>query len=111
VLNPLWTGHARLHTVWLLATNSLVCLIALGILWRGAREDLRRRIQLAATLVACVLGGFFIAAATQAFYGGSLADSNDAALRFGPFNANLAAFSILLVVLGIASVLTRRPEV
>jgi hypothetical protein len=29
ILKPHWIGHARLHTVWLLTTNSLVSGIAL----------------------------------------------------------------------------------
>ena len=33
VANPLWPGHARLHTVWLISTNSLVAMIALALLW------------------------------------------------------------------------------
>ena len=33
VFNPLWVGHARLHTVWLIASNSILSLMALWILW------------------------------------------------------------------------------
>ena len=111
IFNPLWTGHARLHTVWLISTNALVCMIALGLLWRRNNRDLRSRALLASGLVACCLGGFFIAAATQALDGGSLSDTNGVAITFGPFDANLAVFSVHLGLLVVASLLLRRPTI
>jgi len=110
VLNPLWTGHARLHTVWLLATNSLVSLVALWILWRPPRESARRAVLLAASLVGSVLAGFFVAAATQSVYGGALTDPNGVAITAGPVDANLALFSVLLCLVVSAFVLARKPD-
>ena len=35
-INPGWPGHARLHLVWLVATNTLVSTFGLWTLWRPA---------------------------------------------------------------------------
>lgn len=92
VANPLWPGHARLHTVWLISTNSLVALIALALLW--LRPATVEKAQLAAALVGAILIGFFIAGATQSLYGGGFTDPGGITLQLGPFDANLAAFSL-----------------
>jgi len=107
VLNPLWIGHARLHTVWLLATNCLVSLIALRILWR-ASEPKRESIRMGAALVGSILIGFFVAAVTQSAYEGSLTDPNGIAITAGPIDANLAAFSALACLVAAALVLARK---
>jgi hypothetical protein len=110
VLNPLWTGHARLHTVWLLATNALVALIAIGVLWRPSGRPLRASVRLAGALVGAILAGFFAAAATQSVYGGSLTDPNGVAMTAGPIDANLAVFSVHLCLVGVALWLVRNPS-
>ena len=110
VLNPLWPGHARLHTVWLLTTNSLVAVAALWILWRPLDGYLRRAIRLAGTLVGAVLGGFFVAGSTRALYDGSFTDVPDLARTVGGVDANLAVFSLHLVLLALSLALTRKPE-
>jgi len=107
VFHPEWTGHARLHTVWLLGSNSLVCLVALFWMWRARAEEIPRAIGLGITLVACVLAGFFIAAGTQALYGGSLTDLGDDGPKPGGVNPNLAAFSVHACILGVALYLLR----
>ena len=107
VLNPNWTPHARLHTVWLISTTSLVALVALWQLWRPAGGDLRRAIRLAGTLIGAVLAGFFIAGATRGLYGGAFADPNAAAGTVAGLNANVAAFALHLCLVAIALALTR----
>jgi hypothetical protein len=109
VLNPLWPGHARLHTVWLLTTTSLVALVALWQLWRPSGGELRRAIRLAGTLVGTVLAGFFVAGATQALYDGSFTDPNGGGRTVAGFDANVAAFSLHLCLLAAALALTRKP--
>ena len=109
VLNPLWTGHARLHTVWLIATNSLVSLIALGLLWLEPARSYRGSLFLSAGLVGAVLFGFLVAAATQPVYGGALTDPNGVALTFGPLDANLAVFSTFFFFVLAAIGLARKP--
>ena len=108
VLNPLWIGHARFHTVWLLATNSLVSLAALGVLWWPSALSFRHAVLFGADLVCTVLSGFFVAAATQFAYDGSLTDPNGVAVAFGPVDANLATFSILFCLLILAVVIVRK---
>ena len=100
--NPLWSAHARLHTVW-------VGLLALGILWRGAQQPARGAVLLASALVGAVLLGFFVAAATQSMYGGALTDPNGIPFQVGPLDANLAGFSVLAVLLAVAVGAVWRP--
>jgi len=102
VANPLWPGHARLHTVWLLCTNSLVMWIALAVLWSDIQAPTQRAVLLASALVGSVLFGFFAAAASQSAYGGSLTDPNGIPFRIGGLDANLAVFSAWGVVLAVA---------
>jgi hypothetical protein len=77
VLNPLWPGHARLHTVWLITTNSLIAMASLWLLWRPPQGELQKAIRLAGTLVGAILIGFFVAGSTQGLYGGALTDVDD----------------------------------
>jgi hypothetical protein len=109
VLNPLWSSHARLHTVWLISTNALVSLTALALMWRPGLAVPRNSVLLAGTLVGAVLVGFFVAGATQSFYGGAFTDSNGVGVTIGPTDANLAAFGVLLAVVAAALVFAREP--
>ena len=97
--NPSWPAHARLHTVWLVCTSSSLALLALFLLWSRSRELTRDRVCLAAALLGTVLGGFFVAGATQGLYGGAFTDPNGVAVRIGPLDANLAGFSVMAVIL------------
>ena len=99
VTNPLWTGHARLHTVWLIVTNSMIAILALGLMWRELKVA---SVRAGAILTAAPLVGFFIAAGTQSFYGGSFTDPNGVALRVGFLDANLAVFSLWMGVILVA---------
>jgi hypothetical protein len=109
ILNPLWTAHARLHTVWLISTNALVSLVALSLMWRPGQASHRNSVLLAAMLVGAVLSGFFIASVTQSLYGGSFSDPNGVAITVGPFDANLAVFSLLFILV-VAGALLARPS-
>ena len=66
VLNPEWPGHARLHEVWQILTNSTIGMLCLWKLWRHG--DLR--LPIAVSLL--ILGGFLLAWLTQDLYGGSM---------------------------------------
>ena len=110
VLNPLWTGHARLHTMWLISTNSLIALLALLLLWRERGKVSRGSVLLSATLVGSVLLGFFFAAATLSLYGGSLSDPNGIPTRILSLDANLFGFGILAIILVASIGLCARPS-
>jgi len=104
LMNPLWPAHARMHTAWLLATNSMVAGLALLLIWR--RRD-PSTLLLGAALVAAPLLGFFVAAATRASYGGAFTDANGIAFTAGPLDANLAAFGLCLAAVGVGAALAR----
>ena len=106
--NPLWPGHARLHMVWLVCTNSLIALLALAVLWRAPQQPKSAPILLAAARVGAVLLGFFVAAATQGAYAGTLTDPNGIPFHIGPLDANLAAFSVCAALLAVGVVLGRK---
>lgn len=108
VLNPLWPGHARLHTVWLLTTTSLVSVVALWLLWRPVADHLRRAIRLAGALIGAVLAGFFVAGSTQALYDGSFTDPNGVGRTVAGLDANLAVFTLHAFLLTVSLVLARR---
>lgn len=97
--NPSWPAHARLHTVWLVVTNSLLALLALGLLWRRPQQPTRAGVFLATALLGSVLLGFFLAAATQSAYGGAFTDPNGIPFRVGPLDANLVGFAVMALVL------------
>ncbi|MDJ0785996.1 MAG: hypothetical protein QNK05_04270 [Myxococcota bacterium] len=115
LLNPLWPGHARLHTAWLLSTNSLISLLALFVLWHRPADTLQPSVQssvrLAAALVGAILLGFFVAAAGQSTYAGSLTDPNGVTQRVGPFDANVFSFSVLVCLVLASLWLVRGREV
>jgi len=97
VLHPQWTPHARLHMVWLIATNSALAVMALYFLWLH-RGDRALGARLAGLLGLCALGGFWIAAATMPLYGGALKDVGGVPLVLG-LDGNLLAFSSALLLL------------
>ena len=109
LLHELWTGHARLHTAWLISSNSLLSVIALWVMWRGPRASTPEGTLLGAAIMAAILGGFLIAAATRSLYGGSFADASGVPPIAGVLDGNLLAFSILFLLLIVAVVLARRP--
>ena len=111
ILNSLWTGHARLHTVWLISSNSLLSLLALWVLWRGPRAGTREGVKTGAAIMVAILGGFLIAAAFSPLYAGSFADPNGIPLIAGVVDANLLVFSALFVLVIAAVALVRRPAV
>ncbi len=107
LLNSAWPPHARVHEVWLLATGAGVGSVALRLIW------IRPQLVLAAILTACILGGFFVAAATAPLYGGVLVDPATAHLmpnndRLFGIPANLFAFSLAFIILLLGLALAHR---
>lgn len=94
-LHPEWTPHARMHLVWLVVTNCAVALVALRYVWRAPWS--KTSVSLAGVLSLCVLGGFFVSAATHPLYGGALHDPGGVP-PVGAVDANLLGFAIALAL-------------
>lgn len=97
VFHPEWTGHARMHMVWLLGTNSTLAVVALYFLWLY-KENSSFGITLTGILGSCVFGGFMLSAATSSLYGGALSDQGGVPPIFG-LDANIVGFSAGLLML------------
>ncbi|WP_188237810.1 hypothetical protein [Sphingopyxis sp. LK2115] len=97
VFNPDWPGHAKLHDVWQLATNSVFSAAAAYLAW--TRPDLRMAARLG--LVAPI--AFLAAYLTMDLYGGSMVNSDGTELKFGSVNASLVMMLIVSGILGFLS--------
>lgn len=94
VFNPDWTGHARLHEVWQLATHFGLSIFSLFLIWRYQRLMSALFIQL------MLNGGFLTAYALQSLYDGTMRHSNGSELLIGGVNpamAVMAGMSLALV--------------
>ena len=94
IFNPDWPGHAKLHDVWQLLTNSTFAAAAVFLAW--TRADLRLAARLGLVAPAAFLISFF----TMDLYGGSMVNSDGTELRFGSVNASLVMMLIVSAVLG-----------
>lgn len=97
-LHPQWPPHARMHLVWLVVTSCAVGLVALRFVWRTPWS--RASASLAGLLSLCVLGGFFLSAATHPLYAGALHDPGGVP-PVGPVDANLLAFTVALALVAV----------
>lgn len=94
VFNPAWPGHARLHEVWQLVTNSA---LAAGVLWLvWAKGSVRP----AALIGLAVVGGFLIAWALSGAYGGTMVHPDGSELLIA--GVNPAVGVMVLAALGLA---------
>lgn len=86
-----WTGHARLHTAWQLAMQTMFAITAFVFAWR-------HKVVEAAIINMIILAGFFIAGFLDAIgaYDGAFTDMTDGSTMIAGIDANLLAFSILL---------------
>jgi len=100
VLNPQWPGHARLHEVWQLTTNISLGLVALWLTWK------EQRVQMAAVISICVMGGVLVAHMTEGLYGGTILSGNISKTVLG---LELAAFvAVLVILLSVVAVVLQR---
>ncbi len=111
VFNAAWPPHARLHEVWLLATGTLIALVALYLIW-FYQNNRALGITLASVLMSCVLGGFFVAAVTAPLYGGTLIDPSTAHMMPNQdmalgIPANVFVFGLAFILLMIGTVIAR----
>lgn len=104
VFDPLWPPHARLHEVWQLSTNSAIGLLSLWLAWS------RREVVLASVLAVLVTGGFLVAFAGRALYGGSMVLSDGTEKMVLGLNLGVVGFVAVLMMSLTAVVLDRRAQ-
>ena len=109
IYSPLWSGHARFHTFWLLSSSSLLSLFSIFLLWKGSQAGTREGTLTAAAIVGALLGGFFSATIFRPIYDGTFSDVEIATGVARSFDPNLVAFSILAIVLAAGVASARRP--
>ena len=104
--NPLWDAHARNHLVWMIASNFLIFVLAMYLLWFKNME------LLAALLSLCMLIGYDISALTMPLYEGvSLGEGGVEPNPFG-IPINLIPFNTMLLIqlVSLGLVLRRRKD-
>ncbi len=106
VLNDHWPGHARFHTVWLLAITALLSLLSLNFIWRKSADHIHN-LKFASVIGIIILTSFMIALLTLGSYGGALADP-DHQIKILSFDANVFVFSCALVLQIIATIIVWR---
>lgn len=96
LFHPDWTPHARFHLVWLLALGAALAAYVVFSVWvLAARQpEVLRHVSL---LGLFVLGGFFVAVASQTTFGGALSDLETPPSIIG-FDANVFAFTVAIVL-------------
>jgi hypothetical protein len=73
--NPAWTGHARFHLVWQVATVVLMSLLEVALIWwPGPYEE--QRFYLTVIVTSIPLLAFLIALIGRKAYDGALSDPN-----------------------------------
>lgn len=97
VFNPDWPGHAKLHDVWQLATNSAFSAAAAYLAW--TRPDLRTAARLGLVAPVAFLAAYF----AMDLYGGSMVNSDGTEIRFGNVNASLVTMLIVSAILAFLS--------
>lgn len=102
VYNPEWPGHARLHEVWQLATHCGLALTCLWLIWRSGQ------LRMAALLSGLVTGGFLLAYALSASYGGSMTLSDGSEKRLLGINLGVLAFTVAIAASLLALFLENR---
>ena len=71
--HPRWTGHARFHVVWQIATVVSLAVLECVLLWYPG-PLVSERFYLAAVLASLPMLGFFLALAARGRYGGTLTE-------------------------------------
>jgi hypothetical protein len=103
--NPAWTGHARVHLVWLLGFMFFSGLANLYLIWVRRPRDVRN-LWLSVLWQGCNLGGFWVAYVLAPSYGGAITVPGIHTHILG-IDENVFVFSVLSVILIVAAVVLR----
>jgi hypothetical protein len=95
--NPTWTGHARVHLVWLLGFMFFSGLANLYLVWLRYPRD-PANLQLSIVWQACNLGGFWAAWVLAPSYEGQITVPGIHVHIFG-YDENVFVFAVLSVIL------------
>lgn len=93
VFNPDWTPHVRIHEVWQLITNSGIGLLCLWLVW------VKKETKISALLSMLVTGGFLLAFALKALYGGSMKYLDGSEKTLFGINIGILGFGIAFILL------------
>jgi hypothetical protein len=104
--NPLWDAHARAHLVWLVASNFLIFVLAMYLLWFKNME------LLAALLSLCMLIGYDVSALTMPLYEGVFLGEGGVEPKPFGIPINLIHFNTMLLIqlVSLGLVLRRRKD-
>jgi hypothetical protein len=94
VLNPDWPGHARLHEVWQLLTNSSLAMLCLWLIWCS------RQVRLPALIAFIISLGFLVAYALSPLYGGTMRHSDGSEIAIGGVNIAVAMMLVTTIAIG-----------
>jgi TRAP-type C4-dicarboxylate transport system permease small subunit len=91
VFNPEWGAHAKLHEVWQLATNCLIGIFSIWLIW------VKKEILSASILTMFITLGFMIAYYSRESYGGSMVLSNGTEKLVAGINIGVLGFGIAII--------------
>lgn len=94
VVNPDWPGHARLHEVWQLLTNSSLAMLCLWLIWWC------RQLRLPALIAFAISMGFLVAYALSPLYGGTMRHSDGSEIAIGGVNLAVAMMVVATTAIG-----------
>ena len=104
VFNPNWEAHARLHEVWQLATNCLIGIFSLWLIW------IKEQILPASILTMFITLGFMIAYFARDSYGGSMVLSDGTEKVVAGINIGVLGFGVAIIFVIIAVIIENRSE-
>lgn len=106
--NPSWTGHARYHVVWQVASLVLMAVLGLFLTWTATGPGIG--LWIPALLCVAAYGGFWVALLTRSRYQGVLQDEVNGVPEVGfnflgwkaSIDANVSQFAPLSLIALIA---------
>ena len=103
-----WPPHARVHTVWLLATGAMLSLFSVFLVWTPMMKQ-HACVRIGGLLGIMVLLGFFAALGLADLYDGAISDPEHEVFVFG-INRNLVILTLTLVVQIIGTAMIWKPK-